>query len=160
MPAYIHELKEWPRFRWNEKLVARLLPDVCHRQGRLLGRMEAEIRNRAFVDCLSHAFDGAERILAHVLKKSRFWEERSSIALNSRQKKMVNQLLDGFEGKLTSSKWAKICKVSQDTAARDIEGLVNASILVKNPGGGRSTSYSLIEAIDLRAPARTPSAQR
>lgn len=97
-----------------------------------------------YLDCLGRAFDGADKTLSHVLKKARFWEEHSDGAFNPRQKKMVNQLLDGFEGKLTSSKWAKICKVSQDTAARDIEGLVKASILIKNPEGGRSTSYSLI----------------
>ncbi len=98
-----------------------------------------------YCDCLNRAFLSAENILALVFKKSRFWEKHSSIELNTRQKKMINQLLDGFEGKLTSSKWAKICKVSQDTASRDIEGLIDASILFKNPEGGRSTSYSLSE---------------
>ncbi len=98
-----------------------------------------------YLDCLDHAFLGAEKTLAQVFKKSRFWQKHSSIELNARQKKMINQLLDGFDGKLTSSKWAKICKVSQDTASRDIEGLVNASILFKSPEGGRSTSYSLVD---------------
>jgi Fic family protein len=65
--------------------------------------------------------------------------------LNARQIKVLNRLLDGFEGKLTSSKWAKLAKCSQDTAGRDIDDLIKRGILIKDAAGGRSTSYSLVE---------------
>jgi Fic family protein len=96
-----------------------------------------------FLSCLDRAFDGAEDILANVLRKARFWEAMAGQPLNERQRKVVNRLLDGFEGKLTSSKWAVLTKTSPDTALRDINDLVARSVLVKDEGGGRSTSYSL-----------------
>lgn len=96
-----------------------------------------------FLGCLDRAFDGAEAILANVLRKARFWEAMAGQPLNERQLKVVNRLLDGFEGKLTSSKWAVLTKTSPDTALRDINELVARGILVKNASGGRSTSYSL-----------------
>ena len=98
-----------------------------------------------FVDCLDRAIDGAEAIFASVLRKARFWEAHAGAAINERQRAMLNRLLNGFEGKLTSSKWAKISKCSQDTALRDIEGLVKFGVLTKDEAGGRSTSYSLLE---------------
>lgn len=97
-----------------------------------------------FLDCLDRAFANAEVILAAVLRKARFWEAHAGASLNGRQRLIVNKLLDGFEGKLTSSKYAVIAKCSQDTASRDIDDLIGQGILVKNPGGGRSTSYSLL----------------
>jgi Fic family protein len=96
-----------------------------------------------FLDCLSRAFERAETILATVLDKARFWDRHANVAFNGRQRKIVNQLLNGFEGKLTSSKWAKLAKCSQDTALRDIEDLVQKKVLKKDGAGGRSTSYSL-----------------
>lgn len=96
-----------------------------------------------FLDCLDRALDGAEIVLASVLNKARFWEQAGVGGVNDRQRLMLNRLLDGFEGKLTSSKWATIAKCSQDTAGRDIDDLVRRGILVKDPGGGRATSYSL-----------------
>lgn len=96
-----------------------------------------------FLGCLARAFDGAESTLATILTKARFWEQNRSISLNDRQRKILNLLLDGFEGKLTSSKWAKICKCSQDTAGRDIADLMKHGILVKDSAGGRSTNYLL-----------------
>ncbi len=78
-----------------------------------------------------------------MLAKARFWESIAGITLNDRQRLVVNRLLDGFEGKLASSKYARLVKCSQDTAARDIASLVEHGVLVRNPGGGRSTSYSL-----------------
>jgi Fic family protein len=96
-----------------------------------------------FLDCLGRAFTHSETTLEAVLKKSRFWDKHVSTALNDRQRKIVNQLLNGFEGKLTSSKWAKLAKCSHDTALRDIEDLVRKGILTKDGAGGRSTSYSL-----------------
>jgi Fic family protein len=97
-----------------------------------------------FFACLGRAFDGAEETLASVLQKARFWEAYGKSALNERQRAMINRLLDGFAGKLTSSKWAALAKCSQDTALRDIDGLVALGILAKDEGGGRSTSYSLL----------------
>ena len=98
-----------------------------------------------FLGCLDRAFNGAETILASVLKKAKFWELHMSESFNERQRAMINRLLDGFEGKLTSSKWAGICKSSQDSASRDINDLLNRGILIKDAGGGRSTSYSLAQ---------------
>lgn len=96
-----------------------------------------------FIGCLDRAFDGAETILASVMRKARFWESVAGQPLNERQRKVINRLLDGFEGKLTNAKWAGITKASSDTALRDINDLVQRGILVKDPAGGRSTSYSL-----------------
>ncbi len=99
-----------------------------------------------FLGCLDRAFDGTEETLASVLHKARFWERHASNSFNDRQRMMLNKLLDEFEGKLTSSKWATIARCSQDTALRDILKLVEHGILAKDPGGGRSTSYSLTQA--------------
>jgi len=99
-----------------------------------------------FLGCLDRAIAGAETILASVFLKARFWEVHAGESFNDRQRKVLNRLLDGsFEGKLTSSKWAALAKTSQDTASRDMDDLVGRNILVKDPGGGRSTSYSLAE---------------
>ncbi len=98
-----------------------------------------------FLDCLNRAFVRAETILAAVLDKARFWDRFASIEFNERQRGIVNRLLDGFEGKLTSSKWARIANCSQDTALRDIEDLMNKGVLTRNAPGGRSTSYSLAQ---------------
>jgi Fic family protein len=98
-----------------------------------------------FLDCLGRAFDQAETILATVLNKHRFWERFERVKFNERQRDIVNRLLNGFEGKLTSSKWAKLAKCSQDTASRDIEDLIRKKVLVKDAAGGRSTSYSLMK---------------
>jgi Fic family protein len=96
-----------------------------------------------FLGCLGRAIDGAQTTLATVLTKARFWEANAGIAINDRQRLVLNRLLDGFEGKLTTSKYAKLAKCSQDTALRDILPLVEHGILVRNPEGGRSTSYAL-----------------
>ncbi|HXQ67447.1 MAG TPA: Fic family protein [Alphaproteobacteria bacterium] len=98
-----------------------------------------------FLACLERAFEGAETTLAAVLKKARFWEAHADASFNRRQRLIINRLLDGFEGKLTSSKWAKLAKCSQDTALRDIDDLVKCGVLTKDAAGGRSTSYSLAE---------------
>ncbi len=99
-----------------------------------------------FLSCLDRAFDATKKTLSGVVHKAGFWEKHKNIAFNERQRRMLNILFDGFEGKLTSSKWAKIAKCSQDTAARDINYLIERGILTKDPGGGRSTSYSLTES--------------
>ncbi len=97
-----------------------------------------------FLDCLGRAMDGADSVLATVLSKARFWQSVAPMSLNDRQQLMLNRLIDGFEGKLTSSKWATIAKCSQDTAQRDIADLVERGVLRKDEAGGRSTSYSLV----------------
>lgn len=97
-----------------------------------------------FLNCLGRAIDGAQDTLAAVLDKARFWERFAKEALNERQIKVLNRLLDGFDGKLTTSKWAKLTKCSQDTAYRDILDLIERGALKKDASGGRSTSYSLV----------------
>jgi len=99
-----------------------------------------------FLDCLARAFEGAEATLASVMAKARFWERHRDAPFNDRQRAIINRLLNGFEGKLTSSKWALLAKCSQDTALRDIGDLVARGVLAKDVAGGRSTSYSLVIA--------------
>ncbi|MDA9400889.1 MULTISPECIES: Fic family protein [unclassified Bradyrhizobium] len=99
-----------------------------------------------FLDCLDRAFDRADTILASVLRKARFWKKHAEQSFNDRQRAMIERLFEGFEGKLTSSKWALLTKSSQDTALRDIDDLVAKGVLTKDAAGGRSTSYSLIDA--------------
>jgi Fic family protein len=98
-----------------------------------------------FLSCLLRTIEGSQDSLSAVLGKARFWERFAQQSLNARQVKVLNSLLDGFEGKLTTSKYAKLTQSSQDTAYRDILDLVERGALQKDPRGGRSTSYSLIE---------------
>ena len=98
-----------------------------------------------FLACLDRAITATETMLGAVFRKAAFWDKNAGWTINERQKKMLNKLFDGFDGKLTSTKWAIIAKCSQDTAQRDIQGLIDQGILVKDAAGGRSTSYSLIE---------------
>lgn len=96
-----------------------------------------------FLDCLGRAIDGAQTTLSSVLSKARFWERIQGIPLSERQRLVLNKLLDGFDGKLTTSKYATLAKCSHDTALRDIQQLVEQGILAQNAEGGRSTSYTL-----------------
>lgn len=98
-----------------------------------------------FLNCLTNAIDATEEILSHVFSKAEFWKRHSTTILNERQQKIINKLLDGFSGKLTSSKWGKINKCSQDTALRDIQDLIKKGILQKEASGGRSTNYELVK---------------
>ena len=98
-----------------------------------------------FLACLGRAIDGAQTTLAAVLATARFWQVFRAVPLNERQRLMLNRLLGGFEGTLTTSMWATIAKCSSDTALRDMLDLVQHGMLVRNPGGGRSTSYALAE---------------
>jgi Uncharacterized conserved protein len=107
------------------------------------GTLDITSRLEWFLECMDRAIEGAEETLGSVLRKTRFWETHAGASFNDRQRLILNKLLDGFEGKLTSSKWAKLTECSQDTAWRDILDLVNRHILTKDPAGGRSTSYSL-----------------
>ena len=96
-----------------------------------------------FLGCLTRAIAGAQTALSGVIDKARYWEKLRDVPLNERQRLVINRLLEGFEGKLTTSKWAALTKSSTDTALRDIQQLVERGVLVRNPAGGRSTSYSL-----------------
>ena len=96
-----------------------------------------------FLACLGRAIDGAQTVLSAVLAKAKFWERIRGVAINDRQKLVLNKLLDGFEGKLTTTKYAKLTKSSQDTALRDMTYLVDKGVLVRSSEGGRSTSYTL-----------------
>jgi len=96
-----------------------------------------------FLSALHRAIDSAQQTLDTVLFKARFWQRWAGVPLNDRHVRMLNRLLDGFEGKLTSSKWAAMAKCSTDTALRDINELLVLGVLIKAPGGGRSTAYEI-----------------
>ncbi|MBN8694170.1 MAG: Fic family protein [Bacteroidetes bacterium] len=96
-----------------------------------------------YLNCLQRALTTTDKRLQNVLNKTKFWDKHTKTIINERQRLMINKLFDGFEGKLTSSKWAKINKCSADTALRDINDLMHKKILTKEEGGGRSTSYVL-----------------
>ncbi|MEX3945364.1 Fic family protein [Paraburkholderia sp. BR10937] len=107
------------------------------------GSMDVTLWLAWFFDALHRAVDQAQITLDAVLAKARFWREWATTPFNERQVKLLNRLLDGFDGKLTSGKWAAIAKCSSDTALRDINDLVARGVLRKAEGGGRSTSYEL-----------------
>ena len=98
-----------------------------------------------FLHCLYKALENTEETLKRVLKKADFWDKHQETLLNSRQRLMLNKLFDGFDGKLKSSKWAKIAKCSADTALRDIKDLIEKGILQQEESGGRSTNYEFTE---------------
>jgi len=101
-----------------------------------------------FLGCLGRAIAGAESALAGVLHKAKVWEQiNRELPVNERQRKVVNRLLDGFEGKLSTSKYARLAKCSPDTALRDIKALLDRGILVQAQGGGRNTSYRLVNTL-------------
>lgn len=107
------------------------------------GAMDVTAWMEWFLGCMERAIEGAQTVLETVLSKARFWEAVGDFPLNKRQRLVLNRLLNGFEGKLTTKKWAKLTKCSHDTALRDIAALIDGGILVRNPEGGRSTSYAL-----------------
>lgn len=96
-----------------------------------------------FLNCLIDALKSTDTTLNRILFKADFWNRQAKTVMNERQKKLLNRILDGFEGKLTSSKWAKIAKCSKDTAIRDINDLIKKDVLIKEKEGGRSTNYEL-----------------
>jgi len=100
-----------------------------------------------FLACLRRALEGAESTIGQVLRKARVWKSINESPVNDRQRAVINRLLDGFEGKLSSSKYAKLAKCSSDTALRDIKDLLDRRILVRESAGGRSTSYRLASAL-------------
>ena len=99
-----------------------------------------------FINCLGNALNTSEKTLQKVLTKHQFWTNNAKTGLNNRQILILNKLLDGFIGKLSTSKWAKITKCSPDTALRDIKDLLDKNILYKEASGGRSTSYRLADS--------------
>ena len=107
------------------------------------GSLEVTAWLEWFLACYNAALSNTNDTLTRVEQKARFWENSAIFDINNRQKLMLNKLLDGFDGKLNSSKWAKIAKCSQDTAGRDINDLLNRGVLKKEAAGGRSTSYIL-----------------
>ena len=96
-----------------------------------------------FLGCLGRSIESAGNTLGSVLAKAEFWQRIAPHPVHERQRKVLNRMLDGFEGRLTTSKYARIAKCSADTALRDIQDLLEWGVLAKNPGGGRSTSYML-----------------
>ena len=98
-----------------------------------------------FLGCLGRAVEGAEDALAGILRKTKIWERINQATVNERQRKVINRMLDGFEGKLSTSKYAKLAKCSADTALRDIKALLDRGVLRHDQGGGRSTTYRLAE---------------
>ena len=108
------------------------------------GSMDVTVWLAWFLGCLLRAIDGAETTLSNVLVKSSFWSRWAGTPFNERQIKIINRLLDGFEGNMNSSKWAAIAKCSPDSALRDANDLIARGVLRKSVSGGRSTSYELI----------------
>jgi len=98
-----------------------------------------------YLNCLYRALINTEQTINKVLYKADFWDKHKDTELNARQRLMLNKLLDGFTGKLKTSKWAKITKCSQDTALRDIKDLIEKGILKQEKSGGRSTNYELVD---------------
>ena len=98
-----------------------------------------------FLNCLMNALIASDDVLEKVLFKHRFWNQHADEVFNPRQIKLLNRLLEGFTGNLTTSKWAKIAKCSSDTALRDIQDLIDKQVLHKAGAGGRSTHYVLVE---------------
>lgn len=98
-----------------------------------------------FLNCLKNALIETEKFFQNVLHKAEFWKLHENTALNERQRLLLNKMLDSFDGKLKTSKWAKIAKCSTDTALRDIKDLMKKGILQQEVGGGRSTNYELAE---------------
>ena len=91
---------------------------------------------------MEEALHHTEQVIEKVISKAEYWENHREMPINERQRKVINRLLDGFEGKLTSSKWAKLVKCSSDTALRDIEDLMQKDLIVRE-GTGRGTYYEL-----------------
>ena len=117
--------------------------DILERTQR--GTMDVSAWQEWFLACLGRAIDDAQATLSGVLAKARFWERAARVPLNGRQRLVVGRLLDGeFRGKLTTSKWARLAKCSQDTALRDIQELVGHGVMARSRAGGRSTSYDLV----------------
>lgn len=124
----------------EKKKYYEVLQQVQHSSGDITGWLDW------FLNCMYRALENTEETLKRVFKKADFWDRNKETILNSRQRLLLNKLFDGFDGKLKSSKWAKIAKCSADTALRDINDLIEKGILKREVSGGRSTNYELTEA--------------
>jgi Fic family protein len=100
-----------------------------------------------FLGCFDRTIDDADKMLGSVLYKAKLWQRINPNPVNERQRKVINRMLDNFKGHLTTSKYARLAGCSNDTALRDIRELLERGIIVKNPGGGRSTSYRLSDPV-------------
>ena len=114
--------------------------EACQRGG-----LDITVWLRWFLECFGRAIKGAEGLLERVLRKARLWDRINQGPVNDRQRAVLNRLLDGFDGKLTSSKYSKLAKCSPDTALRDIQELVGRGVMLQSSSGGRSTSYELVD---------------
>jgi Fic family protein len=123
----------------DKKKYYEILQKVQHSSGDITEWLEWKL------NCLYRALENTEESLKRVLLKADFWDKNKVTIINSRQRLILNKLFDGFEGKLKSSKWAKITKCSADTALRDIKDLIEKGILEQEKSGGRSTNYELTE---------------
>jgi len=150
---YIHEHSSWPWLTWDRQALAGLLAETHREQGRLLGRSEGTAQRgntdvtpwmHWYFRCLGRAIAESGHMLDGVLGKAAFWKARETETFNARQRQMLNRLMDGFEGKLTTSKWAKLARCSQDTALRDIQDLIERRVLAQKRGRGRSTGYRFV----------------
>ena len=112
-----------------------------------------------FLDCLGRAIAKAEETLDSVLYKAEFWRLANRQPVNDRQRRVLNRMLDDFAGHMNTSKYARMAKCSQDTALRDVRELMQWGLLVRNPGGGRSTSYRLPGGEELASEAPGPAAE-
>ena len=117
-----------------------VLQTVQHSSGDITGWLDW------FLHCLKNAMLATENTTRKILYKAEFWKLHEHTPINERQRLMLNKLLDGFEGKLQTSKWAKITKTSTDTALRDIRDLIDKGILQQKNEGGRSTNYELTDS--------------
>jgi Fic family protein len=123
----------------EKKIYYEILQEVQHSSGDISKWLDW------FLNCLYRTLISTDKTLQKVLYKAEFWDKHKKTILNSRQRLMLNKLLEGFDGKLKTSKWAKIAKCSSDTALRDIKDLIEKGILKQEESGGRSTNYLLIE---------------
>jgi len=123
----------------ERKIYYKTLQEVQHSEGDVTEWIDW------FLNCLYRVLQSTEETIKKALKKAAFWDIHNETVLNSRQRLMLNKLLDGFVGKLKTSKWAKITKSSQDTALRDIKDLIKKDILKQEESGGRSTDYELVD---------------
>ena len=96
-----------------------------------------------FLDCLGRAIEAADEAVTSIVEKVKFWDGIADIPINERQRKVLRRLVNGFEGYMTSTKWARMTRTSQDTALRDITDLISKGVLIRGPAGGRSTNYQL-----------------
>jgi Fic family protein len=148
--SYIHNLQRFYSMSSQIREERKAYYDMLrHTQS---GTMDITQWMEWFLACLSRAIARAKETLGVILTKAKFWEALRTVRLNQRQQLLINRLLDGFEGNLTTVKWAKLAHCSHDTALRDIHDLIAKGVLLRNPAGGRSASYSLASAAPLNSP--------